>query len=340
MSIIITQAELKDTDEIMEFINSYWKKEHILAISKNFFLYEFKKEQKLNIIIAKDDLSNQILGFIGFFYYNSKDLPDLSGSIWKIRPDMESKLLGIKIRNHFVKTIKHRFFATPGPGIHMKPVYKVMRMDWFQMSQYYFANDSVKEYSLISNPKIKLISRVNSSNIDIKRAMDIKNLEGFEFNNDIVPLKDLNYIEKKYFNHPIYEYHIYYININCSIKNIFVCRQAHAENSSAYRIVDFFGELDYIQEIVAFLDNYIKSNDIEYVDFICHGYDNNTLINAGFNKVDFEDCHTIIPNYFEPFIKKNIPIYCVSNKTNKTYRQHKADGDMDRPSTLGMLNGK
>ena len=148
MSIVISQATIGDTNKLMNFIDKYCRKDHILAKNKKFFLYEFQKNDKLNIIIAKDS-NNEVQGFLGYFYYNSNPTPNMAGSIWKIHPETKDQLLGIKIRNYFTKNIQHNFFATPGPGIHMKPVYKILRMDWHRMEQFYIANKSVQDFKLI-----------------------------------------------------------------------------------------------------------------------------------------------------------------------------------------------
>ena len=74
-------------------------------------------------------------------------------------------------------------------------------------------------------------------------------------------------------------------------------------------------------------------NNYEYIDFLCYGFNyNNELINAGFSLLDTRNNNTIIPNYFEPFDKKNVPLYTAYNKTSKNFRQCKADGDQDRPN--------
>ena len=40
----ISIAKIDDADEIMKFIDNEWKKGHILGISKDYFLYEYKNK--------------------------------------------------------------------------------------------------------------------------------------------------------------------------------------------------------------------------------------------------------------------------------------------------------
>jgi hypothetical protein len=334
--ISILQATLVDVDSIMNFIHYEWKENHILSYNKDFFLYEFKNNDKLNIIIAKNQIG-EIIAFFGYFYYNNLDNPDMAGSIWKVSSEAEDQLLGMKVRNYFVKTLKPNFFATPGPGIHMKSVYKIMRMDWFCMQQYYLVNYDINSFKLLRNPPKIIRGKFYDKDISIKQATEREELKEYKFNTKVVPFKDINYINKKYLNHPIYKYDVYYIKVGNIISNIFICRLACNNSDCVYKIVDFFGELEYIKEITTFLSDYIEKYNIEYIDFTCHGYDEEKILNSGFGKVYFDDDNIIVPNYFEPFIQKNVPVYCVADKTDKIFRQHKADGDMDRPHKMKYL---
>jgi hypothetical protein len=70
----------------------------------------------------------------------------------------------------------------------------------------------------------------------------------------------------------------------------------------------------------------------EYIDFVCHGFMRDYFVKAGFCQLDFDQNNTIVPNYYEPFLLKNVPVYCVSDQTALSFRQCKADGDQDRPN--------
>ena len=73
----------------------------------------------------------------------------------------------------------------------------------------------------------------------------------------------------------------------------------------------------------------------EYIDFLCSGLSSTMMLRAGFIKVNDD---VVIPNYFEPFVKKNIFInfFTESSLDEENLRIFKADGDQDRPSTSLM----
>ena len=67
----------------------------------------------------------------------------------------------------------------------------------------------------------------------------------------------------------------------------------------------------------------------------CYGISKKTVISSGLKKNTFKD---IIPEYYEPFVNKNINLNCgyyVKKKKNKI-RLFKGDGDRDRPSILSL----
>jgi len=332
-------ATLQDTEKLMKFLDEHWKKDHILSQDKNLFLYEFQEGERLNFGIAKD-ADGEILGLFGFMKYNSLSLPDLAGSLWKVKDDCKVPLLGLKLREFVVNNIKHRFFAAPGAGIQTKPIYQIIKMDWNQMEQYYFPNPTIKDFQILKLPdslkKTHLQEKNVNEQIKINKVKEIDELQQFDFKKyqNIVPFKDLSYIQKRFVNHPIYSYDIYTVKKEKRIENIFICRSVDTVDSKAYRIVDFYGFENNMDSIVRFLSTFIIENKYEYFDFLCHGFNKDKMLSAGLYKVDFES-EVVVPNFFEPFVQKNIPVYCVSDRieeSNMHFRQCKADGDQDRPN--------
>ena len=68
----------------------------------------------------------------------------------------------------------------------------------------------------------------------------------------------------------------------------------------------------------------MKNTNSEYLDFYNIGYSNSDLTSIGFKKNKYIK-NTIIPNYYEPFEKKNIKIkYGYFSRDNfKSYKRYK-----------------
>ena len=74
----------------------------------------------------------------------------------------------------------------------------------------------------------------------------------------------------------------------------------------------------------------LKKNKYEYLDFYNLGIEKKLLQKAGFQKNKFSN-KIVIPNYFEPFEKRNVNIQCVTWPKKTEIPVFKGDGDQDRP---------
>ena len=63
-----------------------------------------------------------------------------------------------------------------------------------------------------------------------------------------------------------------------------------------------------------------------------YGIKNSYFFDAGFKLLNYNQ-NDIVPNYFEPFVKKNINLlFAYKTPQNKKIRIFKGDGDQDRPN--------
>ena len=68
---MICFATHDDIDSIMNFINDYWKKNHILARDRNFFEYEMCSDKATNFVIAVNDETGVLDAIEGYIPYGS-----------------------------------------------------------------------------------------------------------------------------------------------------------------------------------------------------------------------------------------------------------------------------
>ena len=112
-------------------------------------------------------------------------------------------------------------------------------------------------------------------------------------------------------------------------------REVNYNNSKALRIVDFIGIDDDLAGIGNELRRLIKEKNYEYIDFYEYGIPDNIMISAGFTLKKSDDFN-IIPNYFEPFVLRNIQLnYSTTDESNLYV--FKADSDQDRPNSVGCV---
>ena len=334
-------ATIADTDRLMQFMHQQWHKNHILSRNKGLFLYDFKEGERLNLAIATDN-TNQLIGIFGFMKYSNEEVPDIAGSLWKASDEAGESMLGLKLRAYTIKNISHRIFAAPGAGLQTRPIYHFINMDWMEMDQYYIPNPTLSNYQLavipkaIQQPLSEPVQPTGITTISVQHISDPERLRDFPFRSftTIAPFKDWNYLKKRFFEHPIYPYDVYLTKHDGESICITVCRTAQHGNSSACRIVDFYGDEAGLPGTMAHLRDVMVDSGHEYIDFVCTGFDSEILARSGFCELDLDQDTIIIPNYFEPFVKKNVRVYAVADKTERLrLRLCKADGDQDRPNT-------
>ena len=72
----------------------------------------------------------------------------------------------------------------------------------------------------------------------------------------------------------------------------------------------------------------------EYIDFLQYGINKKYFLSCGFKLLNLNNS-IVVPNYFEPFVQKNIPLlFSYKLNNNNKIRIFKGDGDQDRPNLL------
>ena len=79
--------------------------------------------------------------------------------------------------------------------------------------------------------------------------------------------------------------------------------------------------------------NFFFNKNVEYLDFYYFGIPNKYLLDTGF-KIKKKNSKNILPNYFEPFSKKNININYAIKKGSLKHNHFlfKGDCDQERPN--------
>lgn len=335
----IRLATPHDIPNIMNFIDKYWKKGHIMATNRSFFEYEFlENDSRVNFIIAISRQKNTLEGILGFLYSSrEKDKRDVWGSIWKVKPG-NMAMLGLELRKRMEVLSECRYAIGIGanPNTTVPIIKRALRRKTGVMQHFYILSDRKQmDYKIAQidyYPENHMNN--NSSGVDIVLIKNIDTLRNFfqsDAHLDDIPYKDIDYIQKRYFNHPIYKYKIYglYAANTNQIQAIVVCRTQECNGGRVLRIVDYVGERQLMSSTSTFWRDQLKNEGYEYIDFFCYGFEEEYLYNAGFALVRENDTN-VIPNYFSPFVCENIQIYV--HVPVEGVLICKADGDQDRPN--------
>ena len=332
----ILVAKNSDIREIMNFINSYWKKNHILARDKKFFLFQHSNRKKLNFIISKNK-KNKINGIIGFIKASKNNNSDVWTSTWKVLKNSIDPMLGVRLLE-FIKKLGYRSIMSAGINIDTIGIYKYLGYSTGKLDHFFLPNKKFIHNKIGIIPKklkdLNFVPRKNKKyNIFKISSKNLKEKFSFSSYRLRIPFKDWNYFNSRYFLHPNFKYQIYGIFLKKKLISIIVMRDVSKKSSSILRIIDYYGEETPFKYLSDFFNSLIIVNDYEYIDLLCYGMKKKIIESAGFIEVPIKSKKIVIPNYFDPFLKKNIPIYFyVNKKLNSNLRIFKGDGDQDRPN--------
>ena len=154
-------ARVDEIDKIMEFNRKFWgKKDHILAVNKSFFEYEFKKDERVGYFLAVEKQSGEIAAAEGVYFYAENFTPgesDMSSGMFLANPECKVPLVGVELMKRKFEQLKPRAFV--GPGVNMStsgPLYKrALHQDVRRMNHFYILAD--KENYRVARIKNKII---------------------------------------------------------------------------------------------------------------------------------------------------------------------------------------
>lgn len=323
-------AEYGEIDEVMVFIDTYWRKNHILARDRAFFEYEMVIDGHVNFIIAKDKQSGEIHAVLGFLpASNPTNKHDFWYVIWKVAGDA-MQLLGIEIHKRLSENPNFRYDLDIGmnPNTSVRIAKIIFKRQVAKMKHFYCLSEQ-GNYRVAKVSHYEEFRENRDCQVKVRKIEDVKELQDFFaccYSEEIVPHKDMWYIERRYFRHPIHIYQVYGLDSGAGIEAVMVCREQGYDGTKVLRIVDYLGKPEMFGGISGFLkDGLLK---YEYIDFYCYGFDVEYVRQAGMAELSDNDTN-IIPNYFVPYEAKNVDIWVGAPKEGCVF--FKADGDQDRP---------
>ena len=337
----INFCKTKSIHDLMKFIGDHWSEEHILARDINFMKWQhYEKEKKFyNFIIAKKN--KDLIGCHGFISHSNFSKKLLSNNtIWMINwfaikgtPNPGLSLIFFPQNN-----LRFNRIGTIGCNKKAKTIYKKMGFKVGNMKHYFIINSKIRSFKIIKlSKKINKTSNKDLSNKSIKYLKSDLRLKIFGNNTDELVkkyAKDETFFQNRYIKHPYYKYKIYLIYSFKNVVGFFVIRVCKFKKSKALRIVDFFGHEEALVGINFALEKLLVETKAEYIDFYEYGIKNSIMLKSGFVKNMFDN-KIIIPNYFEPFVKRNIKLgWAIKTNNLKMTPMFKGDCDQDRPSLL------
>ena len=319
-----------EINKFQNFINSHYKKGHILSKSKKLvnFYYNFFNNKKYYLVGEFN--KTKLLSVIGIIPYKNWD-KNLSGTFFIALWSKHKKIFSnpLKLLNFILKKIKPKFLATT--GINLKTSGKIFKqfnkINMFE--NFYIKNENLNE-KISKNLKCVKISK-NKKQLNL--VVSKKIFKNYSLQNKFYPKKTLVYFENKYLKNPFYTYSVFNFFEKKNLRFFLICREIKIKKhkSKIIRIIDFFGNIKGNFSVHQSLQLYLQKHGYEYIDFLGIGI-GKYLKTIGFIK---KNSKNFIPELFEPFVKNQIhQNYCILKSNYKNNVLVKGDGDLDRPNLI------
>ena len=334
--MIIVKLKKNNRELLINYLKKNFKKKHILYNSKKLFNWQYQSKKDYNFYVIKE--KNKIKAAQGFIPTNryDKNLKDdtIFMSIWS-----SSKIsLGSKLFFNFIEKIKFNLLVGLGSSRESFLFQKMLNFNCGYMDHYFLA--SKLKQKLILSPSNFSNTKSESIIKNFKKLNNEKKL--LEISNDIFknqyPRKSKVYFLNRYLKHPFYKYHLYKINEKKKTLALFVFRICKYQNSSAIRIVDFVGEKNFFKNGKYLFRYLLKKYNSEFIDIYSYGIPKKILEKSGLENIKkYTNKKVIVPNYFEPFLQKNIKLpyaFKSSREIKNKVKLFKGDSDLDRPNFI------
>ena len=335
--ISIRRSNKDDIRAVMQFIATHWSSHHILSKNRSLMDWQHGTKDGYNYILAWDE--NILVGVLGYIPTRRYD-DELSTNnilwlaLWKVHDDYQSSMLGLRLLKTLASIEHNVVVGVNGINLTHPPMYKALGYQVYDLCQYYLINSDAQQ-NLLHNPENLPLATAVYGRAVLKR-MYSSDLEDLRLPLDSTsPLKTPKYFKKRFTQHPFYNYEVFGIFLDGTLRAVIATRVAEQNGSSALRIVDFIGDANVIGDCGTAFQNLMSEHCAEYMDFWQYGVPLKTLARAGFKAVDPAG-EFICPNFFEPFIAENARIICCfKGSLDGSFIVCRADGDQDRPNVLG-----
>jgi hypothetical protein len=338
----------QDGEAIRQFIHEHWRPSHALVESTALFDWQHKDPRtgSYHFVLAQKEESREIVGLLGYIPTSQFDPlleseNDLWLAIWKVTSQAPSGL-GLWLILYLRDTLKPRSLGIVGMTEAAAPIHRKLFPDLGTLDHWFRPNPDVSDFHLLHFPEDK-----NGVTPTLTRSTRFEKITAETFGRYEAQLEALcalprsprktpRYFERRYLEHPIYDYELYAAFRGSRLIGLAVIRQAEHQGRKALRMVDLLiGDLEssFPGELA---DELFESSGAEYIDFYCHGIEAQYLRRCGFlNRSDYPGA--IVPSHFEPFECTNQEMrfaYRCEGSPQRPYVIVRADADQDRPSQM------
>src|SRR5687768_14590783 len=131
----IRRCQTSDVPDVLAFLEAHWKRRHIFTIDRALFDWQYARPDRPGeyaIAIARREADDAVAGILGFLPTRRFD-PALAAdnaiwlALWKVRDDMATGGLGLKLLNEVTENEPHTSVGVIGFQPPVAAIYKALK---------------------------------------------------------------------------------------------------------------------------------------------------------------------------------------------------------------------
>jgi len=323
----IARAKAEDAAALMAFIDTHWRKGHVLATHKPLLDWQHycPETDDYNFLLARNSSGRieGVLGFIPTTRYDDALAPNAVAwlSLWKVVDDAQSPIVGLLLLRALEAQGDWQAVGTLGVTEVAEKIYRMLGWRTDTLSHYYLCNPDLSHFAIAVEPQA-------AARLPVQRPLTEKSPADDWMPPRPLAVKSGAYLRRRFGEHPFYKYRLFMVDEDLCV----VVRMVEANGARVLRIVDLVGDISLVPEIAGALQDLVVREGCEYIDLTVAGEDQAALLTAGWQK---RDGATVLPGYFEPFEARNVDIgYAL--KGNAPFLLLRGDADQERPNRISV----
>jgi len=340
--ITIERCGEDDVEDLMGFIDTHWKRGHILGQNRALLDWQHKCDDgTYNYLLARRD--GDLLGVLGYIPTTRYDAAIGAEKIvwlalWKIWEDSGVTGLGLRMLYALYRLEPAVGYAVNGINFTHPPMYRSLGYRAGELEQYFVVNPRAESKIITSEAfdvPLPHPRRGSAVFLDMTAA-DLAAMSPVPFGEPSVPAKGPRHFSERFLAHPFYSYRVLQIAVEGRARGLMAIRVCEHDGTKVVRIVDFAGDESALAECGTAVDRLLEETGAEYADFWQFGLSPNCLRSAGFDLAGPQG--PVVPTYFEPFLSaRGRIVFAIKSGQDANVRIFRADGDQDRPNFVQAL---
>ena len=331
--VAVRIAQKSDYQEIRNFIALEWNPDHVFVKNRDLFMWQHlgSSTNLLNFLVLEvDGLIEAVLGYIPYRHFGpSSPSNRVFLTLWSALDKPSVPGAGLMLLMRLQKLTSCDFIGAIGISDVALSIFRRLGFEIGLMDHFVVFNAQI-EPTVASNVPEPNLTLGDATLRPLSLEADIEILAGVCARYQAP--KDADFFMNRYNRHPTYTYMALMVESHNS-QCILVVREITLGEAKVARIVDAVGDYAVIAESAKALETFVTQQGHEYIDLYAYGIDADFMIGKGFFQ-RLPDSPAVIPNYFEPFEKRNVELAVAwkSFGAKGPVVLFRGDSDQDRPN--------